>query len=60
MGTSILTATGGNDLVLPQAMLTTHFQFRIGYKVTAVEAIVPLVSGLTVDAPQIGIGTCWD
>ncbi len=52
--------TTGYDIYIPKEALTKHFQFRIGYKVTAVEAIVPLVSGLTIDAPQIGIGSCWD
>ncbi len=50
----------GTDVYIPKEMLTKHFQFRVGYKVSAVEAVVPLVSGLTVDAPQIGIGNCWD
>ncbi len=50
----------GEYMLIPKPMLTKHFQFRIGYKITAVEAIVPLVSGLSIDAPQIGIGNCWD
>ena len=54
-----LTPTG-TAILIPKEMLTNHFQFRFGYKITAIDAIVPIVSGLTVDAPQIGIGNCWD
>ena len=50
----------GNDIAVPQAMLTNHFQFRMGYKVTAVEAIVPLVSGVSIDGAVIYVGNCWD
>ncbi len=50
----------GSDFLVPQAMLTNHFQFRIGYKVTAVEGIVPLVSGVSIDGASIYVGNCWD
>ena len=59
LGSWKLTPTG-QDMYIPKEALTKHFQFRFGYKITAVEAIAPLVSGLTVDMPQIGIGSCWD
>jgi hypothetical protein len=50
----------GSDFLVPKAMLTNHFQFRFGYNVTAVDAIVPLVSGISVDGALIYVGNCWD
>ncbi len=45
---------------VPKSVLTKHFQFRFGYKIVDVGGIVPVVSGMSLDAPQIMIGNCWD
>ena len=46
--------------VIPKDMLTQRFRFRFGYKVSSIDAVVPIVSGLSVANPRIFIGNCWD
>ena len=54
------TGTNNGNEIIPKALLTKSFQFRIGYKVDSVDALIPLVSGISIDRPEIWVGTCWD
>ena len=50
----------GQDEIIPKAMLSKHFQFRFGYKIVNMDGIIPVVSGMSLDAPQVWVGNCWD